>query len=380
MKTLYLHIGMARSGTTSIQSFCANNQEELNRNGYCYPIMPFSYAKANKNRNAHFMYGWVKEKNKERNIEKENQFREQGFSQLYEAFKTYDNVILSDEGLWNCGFRGDNNVWARLRIEMKEHHFRTKVVVYLRRQDEYLFSWWGQRIKEGLYAQKTLTWEQMLTDLPVVQLDYYQVLEDIAFYVGRENIIVRRFGKQYFTNASLYEDFLTAVNLTYSDAYHINKEVLNAGLSYNNIEIKRILNQIPDMTTEEEAAFRNILVKNSSIHQPKFNYSMYSEEEAEAFYNKYRGQNQKVAFKYLGIDTDLFEFQYTAEKKWTRENEEMLEDMLFFMTQESISLRREIQTANAQLKQQQKELDSLKRLLRHPLKTIGKKLMKKSDS
>lgn len=38
MKTLYLHIGTPKTGTSAIQIFCKDNQETLKKQGYYYPI------------------------------------------------------------------------------------------------------------------------------------------------------------------------------------------------------------------------------------------------------------------------------------------------------------------------------------------------------
>ena len=55
MKTLYIHVGTPKTGTTAIQSFLLDNQEVLAKKGYCYSLMPFAYpGKASRRRNAHF--------------------------------------------------------------------------------------------------------------------------------------------------------------------------------------------------------------------------------------------------------------------------------------------------------------------------------------
>ena len=40
MKKAYLHIGVEKTGTTTIQSFLAKNREALRVEGYLYPIAP----------------------------------------------------------------------------------------------------------------------------------------------------------------------------------------------------------------------------------------------------------------------------------------------------------------------------------------------------
>lgn len=48
-KTLYVHVGTTKTGTTAIQSFCIDNDEVLHRKGYCYPLFPYRYKELLKN-------------------------------------------------------------------------------------------------------------------------------------------------------------------------------------------------------------------------------------------------------------------------------------------------------------------------------------------
>lgn len=51
MKTLYIHIGTPKTGTTSIQNFCGLNREKLKEQGVLYPIMNYHYERKSVNRN-----------------------------------------------------------------------------------------------------------------------------------------------------------------------------------------------------------------------------------------------------------------------------------------------------------------------------------------
>lgn len=377
MKTLYLHIGMPRTATTVLQNFCADNVEELNRQGYAYPIMPFQYRNASQLRTAHFMFGRVTGENGNRDMEAEQQRFKEGFETLYHTFEIYDNVILSDEGLWNCGFRDKENVWAKLKREMEKNQFTTKVIVYLRRQDDFLFSWWGQRIKEGLYQECVLSWEEMTEKLPIVHLDYYEMLEGISEYIGREKLIVRRFGKEHFVGGSICHDFVSVIGLQNLDAFQIRQKVLNRNLTKNNAEIKRILNKLPDLDARGNLMFQDILAHNSNCKTDNEEYSMFSKQEALSMYEKYREGNRHIAAGYLGIEDDLFPFEYDAVQKWSPDNEEMLEDIVLFMGTSLLKLERQLQTQKQELQEQKKEVAYLKSVIRHPVKRFGNKVKKK---
>lgn len=59
-----------------------------------------------------------------------------------------------------------------------------------------------------------MTWEEFIHTTPsAVYLDYAEGLNEIAAELGSENIIVRRYGKRYFKNHSIYDDFLDILDL-----------------------------------------------------------------------------------------------------------------------------------------------------------------------
>ncbi|MDE5862721.1 MAG: hypothetical protein K2H34_00050 [Lachnospiraceae bacterium] len=366
MKTIYLHIGIPKTGTTSIQNFCSENQAVLNRYGYNYPEFTYRYPSANRLRNAHFLFGCVRNEVGERDYQREEQIFYEGFEQIDRVFEAYDSVILSDEGLWNCAFRGTDNVWERIKQELDKREIGIKVVVYLRRQDDFLYSWWNQRVKEGLKGESQLTWERMADELPIIQLDYYDMLERIAVYVGKSNIVVRRFDTSRFVGGNLYTDFIDAIGLTYSEEYHVKKEQRNISLTQNSNEIKRILNKLPQLDTDNNALFKQILTEQSLYHDDSKGYSMFSETEKMDFLERYREGNIRIAKEYLG-EEELFYCDKEERQKWNPENEYMLEDVILFVGSLAMHMERE-------LKEQKRQINGIRNVLKHPFTSIGRKI------
>lgn len=56
MKTLYIHVGTSKTGSTALQTFCAKNRKILETNGFYYPAFPIKYDYVGKARNGHFLY------------------------------------------------------------------------------------------------------------------------------------------------------------------------------------------------------------------------------------------------------------------------------------------------------------------------------------
>lgn len=366
-KTLYLHIGMPKTATTAIQHFCRDNREEFHKYGYEYPMFEFEYANVGMWRNGHFLLGNVNQAQGNRDFEAEEKIFLEAFEQIQEEFETYDNIILSDEGVWNHGFRLGGMCWNRLQRELEKDMFTVKVIVYLRRQDEFVYSWWNQIVKTGLRKTSVITWEEMIRRLPVVQLDYYGTLEKIAEIVGKENIIVRRFDRSQFAGQMIQADFLQAVGLEFSEEYQIQEEISNVSLTKNCNEIKRILNSLPQLDQKGNDFFRAQLREFSRQSAEDKKCGMMSRQELKEFMSKYEEGNRRIAREYLGGEEWLFEEDYQVEEKWNPRNLDMIEDIVKLFGTSTLSLMRRNEELECQM-------SDLKYKLNHPFQTVGNRV------
>lgn len=322
-KTLYVHIGTTKTGTTAIQSFCIDNQEVLNQKGYCYPLFPYSYKDVSERRNAHFLIAEASDKNSGR-------FRE-GMDRIRELFDKYQNIILSDEGIWSSVYEQRINMWRALKAEAKEAGFKVKVIVYLRRQDTYLISGWNQMVKSGIGNGADKPWDEYVKDLVYInKMNYATHLKKIAAFWGEKNIIVRRFEPKRFKNGSVYADFLDAVGLQLTDEYRIEQSERNTRLSGNTHEIQRVLNGMPEMTPVYHSFFRRALLSYADLSGKEYPCEMFSKEEAETFLQQYREENEQVSELYFNGEP-LFEAGWKDIPKWEKENPYMQDDLIRFV-------------------------------------------------
>ena len=92
-KILYLHIGMPKTGTSSLQVFLMQNEEALAQYGVAYPMMPGRYPMISPSRNAHFLIGKLTdEQGREDPAQTENMIKK-SFELLDQTFKKADKVI-----------------------------------------------------------------------------------------------------------------------------------------------------------------------------------------------------------------------------------------------------------------------------------------------
>lgn len=334
MTTVYLCIGTQKTGTTSLQRFMVENKEALAMQGYCYPDLELGMGSIYKNRNGHFLAYISEEKDKTVRIEDNKKRRRDAYKILAELAKKYSNIVLSDEIIWyQCNKIKD--FWPDMLEEFRNINCEVKVVVYLRRQDEILQSLWNQRLKaitnvtqnfEKWMQEKRYSW---------FPLDYFEHLDKIASYVGEENLQVRVFERGQFEGEenSLLTDYLKTLGITLNSEFVRNVQEPNYGLSGNFIELKRIMNGIPEYQRLNN--FLRTQMVAASVHQAKqrleAKVSMFDYEEQKAFMKNYEEGNCKVAQKFLGReDGILFQEPILELPKWKIKEEAMCIDVLTF--------------------------------------------------
>ena len=391
MKTLYLHIGAPKTGTTSIQHFCWENQEVFKKKGYCFPPMPFHYKYKSKVRNGLFLTSKYFDKDGKRDREREEENLKKGMKILEDSFLEYDNVILSDEGIWNGFFlRKGTRKKADIILESAQRcGYQIKVIVYLRRQVDYVLSWYNQLIKHSASKRlSSLSWEEYFQNYKTyIAVDYLKYIRQLERCFGKENLIVRRFDRKFFVNNSLVDDFLNAIGLQKDEDFIDDEEVTNrnSGISENACAFKRIINKIDDIEVEEKRVFESTLRKYSNDFKSSTDYSMMSAEEVMEFMEQFEASNQKIADEYFGDGLPLFEEKKHNKVKWTPNNPDYLEDAIGYMCLLHLDNIRKIKEQEEQIRILNKHVNKLSgriKKLKHPVgwvKNKCKNVLKKEN-
>lgn len=351
-KILYLHIGMPKTGTSSLQVFLMQNEEALAQYGVAYPMMPGRYPMISPSRNAHFLIGKLTdEQGREDPAQTENMIKK-SFELLDQTFKKADKVILSDEAIWNV-YKPDKPDCLRLiRTFCEERNIEIKLIVYLRRQDYYLESYWKQQIrKRGV----TWTWKKMVKKTPkYIVLNYYEHLKELAEEIGRKNMIVQSYHEENF---DLCVEFLHLLGIRHTEIFQPLETKANLSLNNNYAEIKRILNRIlsedPEQWGREQKWLGKIVVDCSREEKRQYESSMFSTEDRQKYMENFREINHRIAQEYLGCE-DLFEENEEKNRtlpKWTPDNSFQYEDTVLFFGKALLDMKRELELQRAEVKQ-----------------------------
>ena len=204
-KTIYLHIGMPKAGSTSLQLFCFHNSEKLKEKGVLYPSVGSSNPKTNGRfiNYRQIIFDVYRAELEEKSKEAYNSFFEEQFLPVIEGSEC-PKIVLSEEGIWK------NNVSPEICDVMLEHGFNVKVIAYIRRPVEYLASYWQEHLKPFHFDLGfNCTLNECLENIPA----NYEILEKYIEKLGKENVIIRPFEVSQWKNNDLYEDFLSVLGI-----------------------------------------------------------------------------------------------------------------------------------------------------------------------
>lgn len=338
-KTLFLHIGLPKTGTTAIQRFCYYNRDLLAQQGYCYGKIMQSSTRVPSYVNGLFITEKIYSENKTIDKEATKAHFEEGLELVGKQLEAYNKVIVSAETIWNS--LAYHAGWERIKQLdnfCKGRDTQIKIMVYLRAQDEYLESLWKQRIKNGYHVA---SWEEIKKNTPTsMKVDFVARLKRLEKYFGKENLIVRIYDRRSFegADASIYSDFLAALGLEKTREYEEPEQLINTSIDIEFAEIKRILNHLQPVA-EKNSALSEYLEKNAVLctnirrENSKEETTMFDVDDRKEFRQQYEAGNERIRKKFFPDKDCLFE-EYPIEKKlFDKQNERMLDSVILYFGQ-----------------------------------------------
>ena len=395
MKTLYIHIGTSKTGTTTIQTYCGINREQLKSKGVLFPIMPYHYDRITENRNGHFLYATIYE-NGVRNKEKEKQVLKQELDYIVDCFKDYDNVLLSEESIWWATATRRKGLWKYLQEHSQQNNYQVKIIVYLRRQDQFMMSRYNQIINTytGGGTQRFYEYFKDMNGKYKCVMNYRQRLDYMAKFFPKENIVVKRFDRSYFYNGDLNADFLHILGVEIDDTFAELPKDENLGISVQSGELKRVLNRLGTMTFAENQKLLQML-NECEVLLPKREVSIMTTEHIEKFMKKFIDDNESIVVDYIGDGKPMFNYDYKQKPVWSYEDKNYHEEVILFFAKaidsvykENIQLKKENERLNNNIEKINKQIENINQklnkeksysretryLLKHPIKSFYNKV------
>lgn len=199
--SVYLHIGLHRSGSTTIQKFLHANQNVLRERGYLYPVAGRGPLKTNELMPGHHNLAWQ--------LGSARRFSDRygTWDDLLAEIETSGarNVVLSAEDLDSLTEESINRLATYL------DGYSVRVIVYLRRQDLAIQSAYSGSVKRGAVFNDFENFiDRAIETLP--RLGYDSLLSPWKSAFGLSNLIVRPFETDQL-QGNLCQDFLRCIGI-----------------------------------------------------------------------------------------------------------------------------------------------------------------------
>ncbi|MEN8188901.1 MAG: hypothetical protein ABFS19_03575 [Thermodesulfobacteriota bacterium] len=301
--SLCLHIGMPKTGTTAVQHFLAYNRQPLSDSGILYPecgIPDFQHAAFVKSIVARH-YPWTVCNNGTEHIEPKN-YLNSVIDQCRE--RKCSRVIMSSEFFWAAPAMQSGPPYHRVTEKNLSHlddfvcrcrelfqlFEKVQIVVYLRRQDGWLDSFFGQQVKEGFNSP-----DEKIIRTPRIYLLYAENLKIWAREFGRENIAVRIYDEQ---TGDVVGDFCRTVEIDASRYQRPKRESLTVNNRLTTLAAD-IMKNASKLTVDSRLMERmkRILMETSYvlIRQQQAGVQLFSRDLLADALRLYSEENRKLA-------------------------------------------------------------------------------------
>lgn len=302
-KTLYLHIGFHKTGTTSIQNFFWNNRTALSEEGLLYPTLGNSGP-------THALFALSLPGHRDEIVASLSSVESSGHDSSYNKYAGPPADELYAE--LGCVIRQTD--CSRILIssecfmewiqpsDVRRHldaycDCDIKIIVYLRRQDLWIQSVFNQVVKDSY-----LRYAGELESMPQYAfLDYYAILQEWASQFGKDNVIVRAHNLSAQRPNGTISDILNVLGLEDKNHYQYPQNVrdMNVGLTPEQIRVLHALNR----KSASSALFRTVLEYFEKINAECLNGSRFGMywgiERATELYNSYLATNKMLADLYF---------------------------------------------------------------------------------
>lgn len=267
-KTVYIHIGTFKTGTSAIQKYLNENREYLASHDFFVPegelamqhALPITLIIDNST----FRSAWPQYKYN-------SSFYWELLTQQMEKTRC-KNIIISSEAF--CDFTHpaitDHEFFSTF-LKTFFSKYEVKIICYLRNIFAYLKSFYGEMIKNG---QTCKSFNEIVNEF-IRQKCFHafpkKVLDFYADTFGKDALIIREYDKNKIKNSDIISDFLDLLSLNADSKRRVNA---NLSLSDEDIALKRLFNyfDFTDLQFNRRISSALIAQKNTS-DSSKIDYS-----------------------------------------------------------------------------------------------------------
>jgi SAM-dependent methyltransferase len=317
-QTLTIHIGASKTGTSAIQAFLMRNRDWLRKRGIVVPDVAMGDGPVVRGYQVFY-------------------FERLGADPTQSAAELAKNVeaLFARDGVRQVVISAENlsspDAEALRWFDDVVSQHETEVVIYLRRQDDYLLSSWQQwfaKVEPDLW-----TW---LTSCAGVRGDWRAVLEQWERLVGRERIRVRLYERDRLVDGDVVADFAQFLRVDESIPDEAPEETVNPSFNEAIVSLIPGSGLFKDGHDDEFYDFLDELLGAASHKRP--NESGITYLQRMEILEHYEEANSWVRERYFAdsdVPSTLFEmpspndYRVPSESELAREQMQMLFRLVF---------------------------------------------------
>ena len=237
-KTLIIHIGHFKTGTTALQVFFREQTEFMAEVGIEYPLVWADHSK-----HSDYIFSILRAAGVSKLMHNyENPTPPQSmWNDLFERIKEspQDTILISSEEFMRIGQFPKAQDILRQILDNRPPDLTVKAIVYLRDPRAHLQSWYNQLIKMNF--QVAALDMAVNGDIESIHYDYQRALAPWVDILGGENVIIRPYLKDPANPAALHQDFMGVLGVDLPDELLKTKGDPNPSLDNRVIELVRLM-------------------------------------------------------------------------------------------------------------------------------------------
>lgn len=296
LRKTYLHIGVEKTGTTSIQACMAKNRGALREQGYLYPVAPgqknhigIAILAADKPKDVKGLRKFVglaptadlKAYSARMVAALEKEAAESGCHTL----------VLSNEHL-SSRVRTAESI-ALLRDTLLTITESVDIIVYIRRQDEALLSEYSTLVKVASYTKPFNLRPQGMR-----KYNYAELLDRWCNAFRREHLSIRLFEHRSLLHGDVIADFRSAIHYPESAPLE-NIPPQNRSLDVSCLEYLRRINKHLPMPGEGQGGSERADIIKHLSKMPQGEAPRISGEQSAEILKYFQESNKDVAIRYF---------------------------------------------------------------------------------
>jgi hypothetical protein len=265
-KTLYIHFGTVKTGTTAIQRFLSSNDKILSKHGFHYPgtlrckdgshnplvwILYHKYCKMHLN-----IYS-------QPYVVLQNRLLTDLATEIDSTFE--HSILLSSEILYLLSEEAIDEFLSLFDI------MTVKAIFYVRDLREVSISLAAQIVK----LQESRTNDERISYIYDNHINhffrcYIRCIQFLERKIGKKNLIFRKYGTEYFKHGNIYDDVLDSIGINITDEFIKPDKLQNESLVYcESVYFKDLLNRLV-LRTPQNILVEQLLAWEKSNQGTKF--------------------------------------------------------------------------------------------------------------